>query len=160
PDIDIFWTRGVNSEQYFQMWDTAVREIRRVDPDAVILGPSFAYTPERRPGQWQTWLQHTRAADTLPDWIANHTLGLVDDPVESVRAPPEALAANGIDPLPRSATEYQPADRQTTNVLAWYLARFAQSDYDNALRGNWLCCLAPNLTGLLTETGDGWRPTG
>lgn len=160
PDIDIFWTRGVNSEQYFQMWDTAVREIRRVDPDAVILGPSFAYTPERRPGQWQTWLQHTRAADTLPDWIANHTLGVVDDPVEVGRDTLEALAANGIDPLPMSANEYQPADMQTTNVLAWYLARFAQSDYDNALRGNWLCCLAPNLTGLLTETGDGWRPTG
>jgi hypothetical protein len=160
PDIDIFWTRGVNSEQYFQMWDTAVREIRRVDPDAVILGPSFAYTPDRRPEQWQTWLAHTKTADTLPDWIANHTLGVVDDPVEVGQDTLEALAANGIDPLPMSANEYQPADMQTTNVLAWYLARFAQSDYDNALRGNWLCCLTPNLTGLLAETGSGWQPTG
>ncbi|HEU5129778.1 MAG TPA: ricin-type beta-trefoil lectin domain protein [Glycomyces sp.] len=160
PDIDIFWERGVNSEQYFQMWDTAVREIRRVDPDAVVLGPSFAYTPERRPEQWQTWLQHTKTADTLPDWIANHTLGVVDDPVAVGQDTLDALAANGIDPLPMSANEYQPADMQTTNVLAWYLARFAQSDYDNALRGNWDCCLKPNLTGLLTETAGGWEPTG
>jgi hypothetical protein len=160
PDIDIFWTRGVNSEQYFQMWDTAVREIRRVDPDAVVLGPSFAYTPERRPEQWQTWLAHTKDADTLPDWIANHTLGVVDDPVAVGRSTLDALAANGIPPLPMSANEYQPADMQTTNVLAWYLARFAQSDYANALRGNWVCCLTPNLTGLLTQTDSGWQPTG
>ncbi|GAB4000634.1 hypothetical protein GCM10029992_33170 [Glycomyces albus] len=157
PDIEIFWTRGVNSEQYFQMWDTAVREIRRVDPDAVILGPSFAYTPERRPQQWQTWLQHTRDADTLPDWIANHTLGVIDDPVSVGQSTLDALADNGIPPLPMSANEYQPADMQEANVLAWYLARFAQSDYDNALRGNWLCCLTPNLTGLLT---DSQQPTG
>jgi hypothetical protein len=160
PDIDIFWTRGINSPQYFQMWDTAVREIRRVDPAAVILGPSFAFTPERRPGQWQTWLEHTRDAGTLPDWIANHTLGEIDDPVTVGQATLDALAANGIPPLPMSANEYQPANRQTTNVLAWYLARFAQSDYTNALRGNWVCCLIPNLTGILTQTGAGWQPTG
>jgi len=160
PDIDIFWERGVNSEQYFQMWDTAVREIRRVDPDAVILGPSFAFTPERRPGQWQTWLAHTKAAGTLPDWIANHTLGEIDDPVTVGQATLDALAANDIPPLPMSANEYQPANRQTANVTAWYLARFAQSDYANALRGNWVCCLIPNLTGILTQSGGGWAPTG
>jgi hypothetical protein len=160
PDIDIFWERGVNSEQYFQMWDTAVREIRRVDPDAVILGPSFAFTPERRPGQWQTWLAHTKAAGTLPDWIANHTLGEIDDPVTVGQATLAALATNDIPPLPMSANEYQPANRQTANVTAWYLARFAQSDYANALRGNWVCCLIPNLTGILTQSGGGWAPTG
>jgi hypothetical protein len=160
PDIDIFWTRGINSEQYFKMWDTAVREIRRVDPNAVILGPSFAYTPDRRPAQWQTWLAHTKAANTLPDWIANHTLGVVDDPVRVGQSTLDMLAANGIPPLPMSANEYQPQNMQQANVLAWYLARFAQSDYTNALRGNWFCCLEPNLTGLLTQTSNGWRPTG
>jgi hypothetical protein len=160
PDIDIFWTRGINSDQYFQMWDTAVQEIRRVDPAAVILGPSFAFTPERRPGQWQTWLEHTKAAGTLPDWIANHTLGEIDDPVTVGQATLDALAANDIPPIPMTANEYQPANRQTANVLAWYLARFAQSEYTNALRGNWFCCLIPNLTGILTETAAGWQPTG
>lgn len=160
PDIDIFWPKGVNSAQYFQMWDTAVREIRRVDPNAVILGPSFAYTPERRPQQWQTWLAHTKSANTLPDWIANHTLGVIDDPVKVGQDTLNALAANGIPELPMSANEYQPADMQEANVLAWYLARFAQSDYTNALRGNWFCCLTPNLTGLLTQTSNGWQPTG
>jgi hypothetical protein len=160
PDIDIFWPKGVNTTQYFQMWDTAVREIRAADPNAVILGPSFAYTPDRRPAQWQTWLAHTKTADTLPDWIANHTLGVIDDPVRVGQSTLDALNANGIPPLPMSANEYQPADMQEANVLAWYLARFAQSDYANALRGNWFCCLTPNLTGLLTQTSNGWQPTG
>src|SRR4051812_39363733 len=27
PDISVFWTRGMNSTQYFQMWDSAFKEI-------------------------------------------------------------------------------------------------------------------------------------
>ena len=40
-------------------------------------------------------------------------------------------------------------------MTAWYLARFAQSGYTNAMRGNWVCCLTPNLTGVLTQTNGG-----
>ncbi|GAA0927049.1 MULTISPECIES: RICIN domain-containing protein [Streptomyces violaceusniger group] len=101
PDISAFWTRGVNSAQYFQMWDTAYREIRRTAPGAQIVGPSFAFTPERNPAEWRT-----------------------------------------------------------AGVTAWYLARFAQSGYTNAMRGNWVCCVTPNLTGVLTQSGGSWQPTG
>jgi hypothetical protein len=160
PDISIFWERPVNGTQYFQMWDTAVQEIRRIDPDAEIVGPSFAFTPDRRPDQWTTWLRHTRDAKTLPDMITNHTLGNIDDPVAVGDATLAALSANGIAPLPLSANEYQPQNMQTANVTAWYLARFAQSDYANAIRGNWVCCLTPNLTGLLTQSNGTWQPTG
>ncbi|MEW2119864.1 RICIN domain-containing protein [Streptomyces sp. NPDC005474] len=160
PDISAFWTRGVNSAQYFQMWDTAYREIRRLAPAAQIVGPSFAFTPQGNPGQWRTWLAHVKSAGTVPDMIANHNEGDVDDPVtvgQSLRA---ALSSAGIGPLPLSSNEYQPADRQTAGVTAWYLARFAQSDYTNAMRGNWVCCVVPNLTGVLTQSGGSWQPTG
>ncbi|EFL22191.1 putative ricin-type beta-trefoil lectin domain protein [Streptomyces himastatinicus ATCC 53653] len=160
PDISAFWTRGVNSAQYFQMWDTAYREIRRIAPGAQIVGPSFAFTPERNPGQWRTWLAHVKAAGTVPDMIANHNEGDVDDPVTVARALNGALTAAGIGPLPLSSNEYQPADRQTAGVTAWYLARFAQSGYTNAMRGNWVCCVIPNLTGVLTQSGGSWQPTG
>ena len=70
------------------------------------------------------------------------------------------LAAAGIGPLPLSSNEYQPADRQTAGVTAWYLARFAQSGYTNAMRGNWVCCVTPNLTGVLTQVNGTWQPTG
>ena len=160
PDISVFWTRGVNSAQYFQMWDTAYREIRRLAPGAKIVGPSFAFTPQARSAQWQTWLTHVKAAGTVPDMITNHDEGDVDDPVTVSQSLNNALTTAGIAPVPLSANEYQPSDRQTAGVTAWYLARFAQSGYTNAMRGNWVCCITPNLTGVLTQSGGTWQPTG
>ncbi len=160
PDISIFWKAGVDTTQYFQMWDTAYKEIRRIAPGATIVGPDFAYTPQRNAGEWQTWLAHVKAAGTLPDMITNHDEGDVDDPVAVAQAINSDLSANGIGSIPLSANEYQPADRQTAGVTAWYLARFAQSSYTNAMRGNWQCCLTPNLTGVLTQTSSGWQPNG
>jgi hypothetical protein len=160
PDISIFWKAGVNSTQYFQMWDTAYREIRRVAPTVQIVGPSFAYTPQRNPGEWTTWLAHVHAAGTVPDMITNHDEGDVDDPVAVARSLNNALSAAGIGARPLSANEYQPADRQTAGVTAWYLARFAQSGYTNAMRGNWVCCMTPNLTGVLAQSNGTWSATG
>ena len=160
PDISVFWTRGMNSTQYFQMWDTAYREIRRVAPNATIVGPSLAFTPQSNPGEWNTWLAHVKAAGTVPDMITNHDEGDVDDPVTVSQSINNALSANGVSARPLSANEYQPADRQTAGVTAWYLARFAQSGYTNAMRGNWVCCMTPNLTGVLTQSGGTWQPNG
>jgi ricin-type beta-trefoil lectin protein len=154
PDISAFWPNAsVNSTQYFQMWDAGVREVRRIAPGALIVGPSFAFTPQARASQWQTWLAHVKAAGTLPDEISNHLEGDVDDPVAIGQSLRNALSSNGIAALPLSANEYQPRDRQTAGVTAWYVARFAQSSYANAMRGNWNCCLIPNMTGLLTDDG-------
>ncbi|MEV4263480.1 CBM35 domain-containing protein [Kribbella sp. NPDC049584] len=160
PDLSIFWKPGVNTAQYFQMWDSAYREIRRLAPDAKIAGPSFAFTPERRPDEWQTFLAHAKAAGTVPDEITNHDEGDIDDPVTVGQSLADALDANGISQRPLSANEYQPADRQTAGDTAWYDARLAQSNYANAMRGNWICCTIPNLTGLLTKTPAGWAPNG
>lgn len=160
PDISVFWKAGVNSTQYFQMWDTAYRELRKVAPGAQIVGPSFAYTPQARPAQWSTFLNHVKAAATVPDWITNHDEGDVDDPVAVSQALNNQLSAAGIPARPLSANEYQPADRQTAGVTAWYLARFAQSGYANAMRGNWVCCMTPNLTGILTQSNGTWTTSG
>jgi hypothetical protein len=161
PDISVFWPNGsVNSTQYFQMWDSAYRELRRIAPNALIVGPSFAFTPQARSSQWQTWLAHVKSAGTVPDWITNHDEGDVDDPVTVAQSLNNALNSAGVPLRPLSANEYQPADRQTAGVTAWYLARFAQSGYTNAMRGNWVCCLTPNLTGLLTQSGGSWQPNG
>lgn len=160
PDISIFWKAGVNSTQYFQMWDTAYKELRKIAPSAKIVGPSFAFTPQSRPSQWSTFLTHVKSAGTVPDWITNHDEGDVDDPVTVAQALNTQLSSAGIAARPLSANEYQPADRQTAGVTAWYLARFAQSGYTNAMRGNWVCCMTPNLTGILTQTTATWSTSG
>jgi hypothetical protein len=161
PDISAFWTRGINSAQYFQMWDTAFREIRRLAPGARIVGPSFAFTPQSASGQWQAWLAHAKAAGTLPNEITNHNEGDGNDPVTVAQALNNAMTSAGISPLiPLSSNEFQPMDRQSAGVSAWYLARFAQSGYANAMRGNWVCCLTPNLTGILGVNGSSFTTTG
>ena len=81
PEFSFFWGPGVNTPQYFEMWDTAFHEIRRLDPGATIVGPSFAFTPLSRPQEWQAWFQHVTATNTVPDMISNHDEGDVDDPV-------------------------------------------------------------------------------
>jgi hypothetical protein len=129
------------SSQYFQMWDTAYREIRSVAPHALIVGPSMAFAPQQFPSEWDAFLAHVRAAKTVPDEITNHDEGDGDDPVAVGQQINAAVAAAGIKRRPLSANEYQPADRQTAGVTAWYLARFARSGYTNAMRGNWQCCL-------------------
>lgn len=108
PDISAFWTRGVNSAQYFQMWDTAYREIRRLAPSAQIVGPSLAFTPQSNPGEWRTWLAHVKAAGTVPDMITNHDEGDVDDPVTVSQSLNSALTTAGIGPLPCPRTSTSP----------------------------------------------------
>jgi len=160
PDISVFWARGMNSAQYFQMWDTGVREIRRIAPGATIVGPSVAITPQQSPSEWQTWLAHVKGAGTLPNEISNHLEGDGDDPVTVAPAINADFSSNGIAPIALSANEFGPRDQQTAGQSAWYLARLAQSRYANAMRGNWVCCETPNLTGLLTQSGSTWLATG
>jgi hypothetical protein len=161
PELSIFWGGGgFDSTQYFQMWDTAVRTIHSLAPGAIIVGPSAAYTPSQDPTGWSNWLSHTKAAGTLPNMITNHDEGDGDDPVAVANQINAALATAGISPIPLSANEYLPADQQTAGQDAYYLARFAQSGYTNATRGNWVCCLIPNLAGVLTNSNGTWEPNG
>jgi hypothetical protein len=160
PDESIFWTPGMNSAEYFQMWNSAFKEIRKDAPGATVVGPSLAATPGQNAGEWSTWLSTVKADGTVPDQITNHLEGDGDDPVAVATALNSDLSAHGISARPLSANEYQPRDQQSAGQTAWYLARFAQSGYANAMRGNWVCCETPNLTGLLTQSGSTWEPTG
>jgi len=109
PELSIFWKPGVNTTQYFQMWDTAYQQIRRLAPGTLIVGPSLAFTPQRNPGEWTTWLAHVKAAGTVPDEVSNHNEGDVDDPVAVAQAIDGDLTTAGLPRIPLSSNEYQPA---------------------------------------------------
>jgi hypothetical protein len=155
PDEPIFWAPGMNTTQYFNMWNSAVKEIRRIAPGALLVGPSLAATPGQNPGEWQTWLATVKAAGTLPSEISDHLEGDGDDPVAVAQSVNSDLSSNGISPIPLSANEFVPQNQQTAGQSAWYLARFAQSRYFNAMRGNWNCCETPNLGGVIVPNGNG-----
>jgi ricin-type beta-trefoil lectin protein len=155
PDESIFWAPGMNTAEYFQMWNTAVSTLRSLVPGAVLLGPSLAADPEQNPSEWQTWLSTVKSAGTLPTEITNHLEGDGDDPVAVGAAINSDLSGNGISAIPLSANEFLPSNQQTAGQSAWYLARFAQSAYATGIRGNWQCCLTPNLTGVIVSNGSG-----
>jgi hypothetical protein len=155
PDESEFWTPGMDTTQYFDMWNAAVAEIRTLAPGAKIIGPSLAADPAQNSAEWQTFLTTTKADGTLPTEISDHLEGDGDDPVSVADSINSDLSADGISPIPLTANEFLPEDQQTAGQTAWYLARFAQSGYTTAMRGNWACCETPDLGGVLASNGSG-----
>ncbi|WP_327011309.1 hypothetical protein OHA72_30925 [Dactylosporangium sp. NBC_01737] len=154
PDGTGFWPRGVNSAQYFQMWNTAVAEIRRLDPAAVIVGPSYSGYNH---GWLDTWLARTKADGTLPG-VLNWHFG--NDPLADSNDAKAIMAARGVGPLPMTIDEYLFSQQQQPGYLAWYLARLAPSDVSGAAHAIWSdCCTAGTLDSVLWNgqpTGQWW----
>jgi hypothetical protein len=155
PDGTGFWQRGVNSAQYFQMWDTAVRDIRAIDPSAVIVGPSYS-------GYNHTWLNQfvtqTKADGTLPNVLNWH---FSSDPVTDSQDAAGIVSSLGLAPIPQSINEYLFSNEQNAGYTAWYLARLAQSGISLAAHAIWSdCCMAGTLDDTIAGTGASAAPTG
>jgi hypothetical protein len=155
PDGTGFWQRGVNSAQYFQMWDTAVREIRRLNPSALIVGPSYS-------GYNHTWLDQflgqTKNDGTLPS-VLNWHFG--NDPAADSADAAALVGAHGLSPIPQSINEYLFGNQQNAAYTAWFLNRLAVSGVGAAAHAIWSdCCTAGTLDSVVAGTGDLAAPTG
>ncbi|SHL41459.1 hypothetical protein [Actinacidiphila paucisporea] len=151
PDGTGFWQRGVNSPQYYRMWDTAVREIRRLVPAAQIVGPSYSGYNH---GWLDSWLGQTKADNTLPN-VLNWHFG--DDPATDAADARALESAHGIAPLPLTINEYLFSQQQNSAYTAWFLDRLSASGVTAAAHAIWSdCCGAGTLDSLLA----GGQPTG
>lgn len=153
-----FFPPGIGT-QYWNMWNSAVKEIRRLAPTAQIDGPAYAGGPTTA---FQTWIQTAQAAGTLPNVISYHLEGGgTEDPVAAVAQINGYLAADGITGITQSANEYIPENVQNSAYTAWSLDRFAQSGMATAARGEWTnCCASGDLGVILTHTGGNLVPSG
>ena len=155
PDGTGFWPRGVNSTQYFQMWDAAVREIRRLDPSAVIVGASFS---QYNSSFMQTFLSQAKTDGTLPN-VVNWHFG--DDPVNDANQTTSIESSLGISPIPLTVNEYLLGNQQNAGTAAWWLDRFAASGITAAAHAIWSdCCMAGTLDDTIAGTGSLAAPTG
>ena len=146
----------MDTTQYFEMWDTAYNTIKSLAPSALTVGPDFAADPAQNPTEWSEFLAHVKSAGTAPSEISDHLEGDGDDPVAVAQSINSDLSTAGISARPLSANEFLPENDQTAGQTAWYLARFAQSGYANAARGNWAsCCVNPYLAGTIVSNGNG-----
>jgi Ricin-type beta-trefoil lectin domain len=156
PDTSSFWAPGADSTQYFEMWDTAYKTIKSLAPDALTVGPDFSHDPAQDSTLWSEFLAHVKSAGTAPSEISDHLEDNGDDPVAVAKSIDSDLSTAGISSRPLSANEFLPEGQQTAGQTAWYLDRFAQSGYTNAMRGNWgSCCVNPYLAGTIASNGNG-----
>jgi Ricin-type beta-trefoil lectin domain len=156
PDTSAFWAPGVDSTQYFEMWDTSYKTIKSLAPSALTVGPDFSHDPAQNSTLWSEFLAHVKSAGTAPSVISDHLEDNGDDPVAVAKSINSDLSTAGISSRPLSANEFLPEGQQTAGQTAWYLDRFAQSGYTNAMRGNWgSCCVNPYLAGTIVSNGNG-----
>jgi hypothetical protein len=155
PNGSGFFPPGIGT-QYWNMWNSAVKEIRRLAPTAQIEGPAYAGGVTSAS---QTWLQTAQAAGTLPNVFSYHIYG--PDPVATVNQLNSYLAADGITGITQSANEYIPDNAQNAAYTAWALDRIAQSGMATASRGEWdNCCASGDLGTILTHSGGNLVPSG
>jgi Ricin-type beta-trefoil lectin domain-like len=129
-------------------WTTTYRQIRSLDPGAVIQGPSFS---DNISGM-QSFLQNAVATNTVPDVISWHELesaGKIAGDVATVTAEEKAA---GITPRPIAIEEYAaPSQVGIPGDLIDYIAQFERLGINNAELAFWNQYGA--LGDLLTGTG-------
>lgn len=145
-----FFPPGFNTEQYYGMWDTAVRVLREELPGMPLVGPSLW---DYSAGNLGPFLDHAKAAGTVPDILNWH---FSQDPVADAASARGLLAARGLDGVALGMNEYLHADEQHAGHQAWYLARLAASGIPSASHAIWDdCCAAGTLDGVLVRDGSG-----
>jgi hypothetical protein len=156
PDNASFWAPGYAGTQYFQMWDSAVNEIRRLVPSASIVGPSVSnfnnnYITE--------FLTGAKAAGTVPTYLNWHFSGT---PVADAATVNGDLAADGITGVKLSMNEYLNTSGENAGYEAWYLAQLAESGISYADHAIWAdCCNVGSLDRTLVQNSSGaYVPTG
>ena len=113
PDTSEFWAPGVDTTQYFEMWDTADNTIKSLAPSAFTVGPDFAADPAQNATEWSEFLAHVKSAGTAPSEISDHLEGDGDDPVAVATSINSDLSTAGISARPLSANESLPENDQT-----------------------------------------------
>ena len=156
PDNGSFWAPGYAGTQYFQMWDSAVNEIRRLVPSASIVGPSVSnfnnnYITE--------FLSHVKSAGTVPNYLNWHFSGTPAADAATVNGD---LSADGITGVKLAMNEYLGTSQENAGDEAWYLAQLATSGISYADHAIWnFCCNVPNLDQTLVQNSSGtYVPTG
>lgn len=153
PDHRQFWDRS--AEQFFETWKRAVRTIRRVDPKAIIVGPSLANGPSH---YLYSFLLSAHAENVLPDIISWHDMEL-DHPnnVVNVR---QFMAKRGIPDRPISINEFRYSDgTHHPGIIVWWLSHIEEEAPESAAYSCWpdregySNCETYTLDGLVTRGG-------
>lgn len=136
---------------YEDFWTTTVRQIRSLDPNKPIQGPSFSDNI----GDMQNFLANAVATNTVPDIISWHELSTsskIAGDVATVQAIEQQL---GITPRPIAIEEYaSPSEVGIPGPLVGYISKFERLGIHDAELAFW------NQSGALGDllTAKGGSP--
>ena len=156
PDNSAFYPPGYNTTQYYEMWNAAVSEIRSLQSNAVIVGPSVS---NYNSTYLSEFLSTVKADGTVPNVLNWHFSG---NPIADAQTERNQLAADGISGVSLGTNEYPSSGQQNAGQEAWYLAQLAKSGISEASHAIWSnCCMVDDLDGTLaTDSSGNLVPTG
>lgn len=147
-----------NGDFHSSLWKPTYELIRRIDPNAKIIGPSFAYYNSSR---METFLKYCKENNCEPDVICWHQWGSGGfiGAVENLRSLEEKY---GMKEHPLSINEYS-SETHTyegcPGVSVPFIAKFERNKVESAMISWWFTSLPGRLGSLLTannEKGGGW----
>ena len=150
-DFPQFWDGSRADLQ--ETWVQAAKIIREMDPDALLVGPSFAFFTV---DGINAFLKYAKEQGVLPDivsWHENHPYPeVIEQHIEAYRKSPDALVKR------IQINEYGWTNETfIPGYIVHYLANLDRAQVDVAMRGCWTKCSDDNtLSGLLT---DDLKPT-
>jgi Glycosyl hydrolases family 39 len=154
PDSYNFWKR--KDEQFFETWKRAVRAIRRVNPKAIIVGPSLSNGPCH---YLYGFLLSAHADNVLPDIISWHDMDDPDHP-NNVVIVRQFMAKHGIPDRPISINEFKySSGTDHPGPTVWWLSHIEEEAPESAAYSCWpdegySNCETHTLDGLLSRNGS------
>ncbi len=150
------WKGSDNFER--DMWKPTYDLIRKLDPGAKIIGPSYSYYNSTR---MENFLKYCVQNDCLPDVISWHQWGSEGfvGALENLRALEKKL---GITPRAVSINEYSHGTHEyegCPGISVPFIAKFERHGVESAMISWWFVPLPGRLGSLLTknnERGGGW----
>ncbi|MEK6772883.1 MAG: hypothetical protein AABY64_02985 [Bdellovibrionota bacterium] len=149
PDSTNYWNPAVGGfnttagrDQFHETWTRTVRKIRSIDPNAIIVGPSYAFIGNQGTGLNSFLLyarDHYDAAgrNVLPDILAWHEFEGAEALTRNVSTVHQFMTANGIKIPAISINEYMPFAIPTPAILVSYIAAIQRSGVESASHACW-----------------------
>lgn len=140
PDYVGFWPSNRTIEQFYEVWKMMFNKVRELDPNAVIVGPSYFHFGTNGESL-KKFLRYAKANNCLPNRLTWHELG--DDAHKQISinvAKIRAFMRNELDitPLPIDLNEiightysYSPG------AHVWYFAEIEKSEVEGACHAVW-----------------------
>lgn len=142
------WSSG-----FHRAWQKSCERVRAVDPQAKIVGPSFAGS-----GRLEEFLVYCRDRDCLPDVLSFHQLGHYGGVTKAIQNIRGLMRRLGIDELALSINEYASSrELGRPHHSCMYICQIEREEVDTGITAYWF---APGTFGSILnaygQVRSGW----